>query len=54
MIEGVSYIEAQILGGVTLGDVDQLYYPETDRMDMEFFAALQQLEEQYGIALIAY
>ncbi len=54
MVEGVGYIEAQILGGVTLADVDRLYYPEAEHLDMEFFSSLERLRDEYGIELIAY
>ena len=54
MIEGVSYIEAQILGGVTLDDVDRLYYPRADQLDFYFFASLEQLSEEYKIELVPY
>lgn len=52
--EGITYIEAQILGGVQLTDVVRLYYPVADRMDKFFFAKLQQLELDHGIEIVHY
>ncbi len=50
------YIEAQVLGGVSLkkGDVDMLYYPETDQFNKEFFSKLKRFEEEFEIELKPY
>jgi len=51
-----SYIETQILGGVSLEkkDVEMLYYPETDRFNKEFFSKLKRFEEEFEIKLEPY
>jgi hypothetical protein len=51
----ISYIEAQILGGVFLDeDVEELYYPETDRCSREFFPKRHRLRRRFRITLTAY
>lgn len=54
--EGVHYIETQILGGVYLSDMVQIYYHASDRYDDggEFFAKLKCLELDYGLRLVQY
>ncbi|TSC83530.1 MAG: hypothetical protein G01um101417_513 [Parcubacteria group bacterium Gr01-1014_17] len=52
--EGVHYIEAQILGGVHLSDINRLYYPVADQVDYGFFAKLKKFELDHGIELVHY
>jgi hypothetical protein len=52
--KGRSYIEAQILGGVSLHDVETVYYPAVDRLDPDFFEKLKRFETNYGITLKEY
>lgn len=51
---GGHYIEAQVLGGVHLSDVERLYYPAADRLDHNFFAKLERFQLDYGIELVHY
>lgn len=49
-----SFIEAQILGKVSLMDVEALYYPETDQFNQAFFQKLKKLENDFSIELKPY
>ncbi len=52
--EGTYYIEAQILGGVWLSDIEKIYYPVADQHNPHFFPKLRRFELDHGIRLVHY
>ncbi|MBI2100077.1 MAG: DUF3626 domain-containing protein [Candidatus Vogelbacteria bacterium] len=52
--EGVHYIEAQILGGVELDEIEKPYYPAAESANRAFFDKLQKLELDHRIELVQY